>query len=236
MRGHSGSVGTTTAAAADKLFLEIAGKPVVGHTWLRFDQHPCIDALVIVVRPGMESTFSELACRLPLRKPFHLITGGTERQDSVWNGFQSLPEGTRLVAIQDGARPCTSRRTIEDTLRAASAHGAAVAAQRVTDTIKQSADGQWIQSTLDRSRLWAVQTPQCFRVEVIKAALAEARARGVVLTDDTAACELVGHRVRLVECDAPNPKVTRPADLAGIEALLCCGGLGATATPSEPHA
>jgi 2-C-methyl-D-erythritol 4-phosphate cytidylyltransferase len=95
-----------------------------------------------------------------------------------------------------------------------------VAAQAITDTIKESSDGQLIERTLDRSRLWAVQTPQTFRVELIRRALAEVRRRGLLVTDDTAACELIGQPVRLVASTEPNPKVTRPEDLPCIEDLL----------------
>ena len=98
--------------------------------------------------------------------------------------------------------------------------GAAVAAQPVTDTIKESADGRLVARTLDRSKLWAVQTPQTFRVEVIRQALSEVRRRGLSVTDDTAACELIGQPVELVVRPEPNPKVTRPEDLPYIELLL----------------
>ncbi len=90
----------------------------------------------------------------------------------------------------------------------------------MTDTIKESADGRFIQHTLDRTRLWSVQTPQTFRVEVIRRALTEVRHRGLILTDDTAACELIGQPVRLISSVAPNPKVTVPGDLPLIETLL----------------
>ena len=97
---------------------------------------------------------------------------------------------------------------------------AAVAAQPVTDTIKESEDGQTISSHPDRGRLWAVQTPQTFRVAVIRQALTTAKEKGLNLTDDTAACALIGQPVRLVHGDTPNPKVTVPADLPYIERLL----------------
>ena len=90
----------------------------------------------------------------------------------------------------------------------------------MTDTIKESDDGMLIARTLDRSRLWTVQTPQCFRVEVIRRALAVVKGKGMVVTDDTAACEQIGQAVKLVESAMPNPKVTRPGDLAYVEALL----------------
>src|ERR1043165_2510666 len=206
--------GTRMGPNLDKLFLEAAGRPVVAHTWSRFEAVPMIDELVIVTREDLKPSFQELAGRFGFRKPFRLVTGGAERQDSVSHGLAALPEGTELVAIQDAARPCTPSALIEATLHAARETGAAVAAQRVTDTIKESADGRTIAQHLDRHRLWSVQTPQTFRVEVIRRALATVRGRGLVFTDDTAACELIGQPVRLVESPSPNPKVTVPADLA----------------------
>jgi len=107
-----------------------------------------------------------------------------------------------------------------DTIEAAHETGAAVAAQAVTDTIKETADGKTILRTLDRSKLWSVQTPQTFRVEILRRALAEVRQQGLVFTDDTAACELIGQPVRLVASTTPNPKVTVPGDLLLIETLL----------------
>jgi 2-C-methyl-D-erythritol 4-phosphate cytidylyltransferase len=212
--------GTRMGPNVDKLFLEIAGKPVVVHTWQRFAGAKCIDELVLVVRDGMQSAFEDLARQFNLKRNFRLVPGGRERQDSVWNGLEAVSPGMDIVAIQDAARPCTSEALIEATIIAARETGAAVAAQAVTDTIKESGDGLLVERTLDRSRLWAVQTPQTFRLEVIRRALAEVRRRGLSVTDDTAACELIGQPVRLVTGGQPNPKVTRPEDLPFIAALL----------------
>src|SRR5882724_801351 len=204
----------------DKLFLEVAGRPVIAHTWQRFVEATEIDEIVVVVRDGMQKTFESLAVQYKLSKPFRLVAGGAERQDSVWNGLEAVKPGTEIVAIQDGARPCTSREIISATIAAAREMGAAVAAQPVTDTIKETQDGATISRTLDRSRLWAVQTPQTFRVEVIRRALLLVREKKLQVTDDTAACELIGQPVRLVAGAAPNPKVTVPADLPYIELLI----------------
>jgi 2-C-methyl-D-erythritol 4-phosphate cytidylyltransferase len=212
--------GTRMGPGSDKLFLVAAGRPIIAHTWLRFDEVPLIDEIVLVVRNGMQSAFDELATTLPLRKPYRLMAGGAERQDSVWNGLQELSSECELVAIQDGARPCTSVDVIKATIAAAREIGAAVAAQRVTDTIKESGDGKLIKRHLDRSHLWSVQTPQTFRLEVIRRALAAAREKGLLLTDDTAACELIGQPVKLVESLEPNPKVTLPSDLPYLELIL----------------
>lgn len=218
--------GTRMGSEVDKLFLDLAGRPVLAHTWKRFDDAARIGEIVLVVREGMAARCEDLAKHCGFRKPFRLITGGAERQDSVWNGLAALSAATEVVAIQDAARPCTTESLINATLEAARATGAAVAAQRVTDTIKESDDGVTIAAHPERSRLWAVQTPQTFRAEVIRRALAVVRARGLRITDDTAACDLIGQPVRLVESESPNPKITAPGDIAFLEWHLrhlgCC--------------
>jgi 2-C-methyl-D-erythritol 4-phosphate cytidylyltransferase len=212
--------GTRMGPNVDKLFLELNGCPVVAHTWRRFDESRDISEIIMVVRDGMQDTFSDLARKQGFNKKYKLVPGGKERQDSVWNGLEALSPDARIVAIQDAARPCTSAALIHVTIEAARETGAAVAAQPVIDTIKESSDGKLIQRTVDRSRLWAVQTPQTFRVEIIRRALSEVRRRGLPVTDDTAACELIGQPVKLVHIQQPNPKITRPEDLAYIELLL----------------
>lgn len=212
--------GTRMGPSIDKLFLEVAGQPVIAHTWAAFEAAPAIDDIILVVRAGLEDAFREIGRRLGASKPFRFATGGVERQDSVSNGLEVLNQEAEVVAIHDGARPCPSQDLLAATLQAARDFGAAVAAQRVTDTIKESADGLTISRTVDRSRLWSVQTPQAFRVAVIRRAIAAAAGQGLKLTDDTAACELIQQPVRLVESRHPNPKVTVPADLPFIESLL----------------
>jgi len=204
----------------DKLFLVLAGRPVVVHTWERFDSVDAVDEIILVVREGMQSQFEGFHAQFKFRKPFRLVAGGRERQDSVWNGLQALNGKTEIVAIQDGARPATPAEVIRGTIGAAREMGAAVAAQRVTDTIKESTDGQTISAHLRRDLLWAVQTPQTFRVDVIRRALEAVRSRGLSVTDDTAACELIDQPVRLIESTLPNPKVTVPGDIPYIQQLI----------------
>src|SRR5580765_5167072 len=131
--------GTRMGPDVDKLFLELNGRPVVAHTWGRFDRAKSIDQIVVVVRQGMQSAFGEMAQMYCFKKPFRVVVGGAERQDSVWNGLEALSADCEVVAIQDGARPCTSEELIAATIAAAREVGAAVAAQSVNDTIKQSA-------------------------------------------------------------------------------------------------
>jgi 2-C-methyl-D-erythritol 4-phosphate cytidylyltransferase len=204
----------------DKLFLEVVGRPVIAHTWKRFNDSACIDEVIVVVRDTMQPVFAALAERFRFKKPYRIVAGGKERQDSVWNGLEALDHAAEIVSIQDGARPCTTEKLISDAIHAAREAGAAVAAQRVIDTIKETDGGAWITRTVDRSRLWAVQTPQCFRVEIIRRALSVVREKGLVVTDDTTACEQIGQAVKLVESLVPNPKVTQPGDLEYVEVLL----------------
>lgn len=204
----------------DKLFLPVAGRPLLAHAWARFDRAPFIGEIILVVRDGMQSACAELAAKFQFTKPFHLVAGGRERQDSVWNGLAALSPAAEIVAIQDAARPCTSLALIEATIQAAREMGAAVAAQPVSDTIKASDDGSYVARHLERSTLWAVQTPQTFRVEIIRRALQAVREGGVQVTDDTAACELIGQPVKLVNVPGPNPKVTVQADVRYVEMLL----------------
>ena len=214
------AAGRGSRMGRDKLFLEVAGKPVIAHTWGRFDESKSIGEVVVVVRAGMEKKFLAVAKKFQFRKKFKIVVGGAERQDSVWNGLQAVPSGTEIVLIHDAARPCVNSELIAATVKRAEETGAAVAAHPITDTIKESPDGRLVQRTLDRSKLWAMETPQTFRLDVIRRAIAQARAKKIVFTDDTAACELIGQPVRLVSSIAPNPKVTMPGDLPLIEALL----------------
>ena len=212
--------GTRMGANVDKLWLEVAGRPVVAHTWKQFNDADCVDEIILVVRDGMQPDFIELAKKFNFQKPFQLVVGGAERQDSVWNGLAAVSPKTEIVAIQDAARPCTSAGLIAATIAAARETGAAVAAQPVTDTIKETVDGKIISRTVDRAKLWSVQTPQTFRLDVIRRAISTARENKLILTDDTAACELIAQPVQLVKASSPNPKVTVPADLPFIESLL----------------
>jgi len=205
---------------SDKLWLELDGLPVVGYTWGHLDQAASVDQVVLVVRNESRSAFVALGERLGVKKPYMFVQGGDERQDSVWAGLQSCPGDTQWVTIQDAARPCTSSALIDACFQAAERHGAVVAAHRVTDTLKRVDHGDRIEETVNREGLWAVQTPQVFSMELILKALTRVRSEGLVLTDDTAACEYAGIPVWVVESDQPNPKVTYPSDLPFVSWLL----------------
>ena len=204
----------------DKMFLDIAGLPLVGHTWRRFDLFTEADEIILVTRDDARPLLEDLAKRIDAQKPWQLVVGGAERQDSVWNGVNATAPESEIIAIQDGARPCTPLAAIQLAVVTAREMGAAVLARRLADTLKRGDGEGKIVGTVDRENLWAVQTPQVFRREIILAALAKVRDEGLSITDDTAACEALGQAVKLVECDQPNPKATTPADLPYIDSLL----------------
>lgn len=212
--------GTRMGPNVDKLFLQVCGKPIIAHTWDAFDSSPDIDEIVVVVRDGTQTDFKELAATYEFKKPFRFAAGGKERQNSVWNGLLSVSPDTGIVAIQDGARPCATLKIISECIAAAREVGASVAAQRVTDTLKEADESGVVTRHLDRSKLWAVQTPQVFQTDIIRRALEEILKRGLSVTDDTAACEFIGQPVKLVESTTPNPKATSQGDLAWIEMVM----------------
>src|SRR5213594_2706583 len=110
--------GARMGPGVDKLFLEVAGRPVVAHTLQRFGEVSCIDELIVVAREELLSEFGDLVKALQLRKPYRVVVGGSRRQDSVWNGLHALSPQSEIVAIQDGARPCTPAEVIAATIAA----------------------------------------------------------------------------------------------------------------------
>ncbi|OHE88991.1 MAG: 2-C-methyl-D-erythritol 4-phosphate cytidylyltransferase, partial [Verrucomicrobia bacterium RIFCSPLOWO2_12_FULL_64_8] len=156
------------------------------------------------------------------------VRGGRERGDSVANALAALPDDIGLVFIHDCARPLIDVARIRALQRAARRDGAAVLAHRVPDTIKQAPRAKSPLrrirvSTLDRSRLWAMETPQVFERHLISRAYALVRRRRLTVTDDARAIELLGRPVTFVENPRPNPKLTTPADLAYMEFLVARG-------------
>ncbi|MDB4665434.1 2-C-methyl-D-erythritol 4-phosphate cytidylyltransferase [Verrucomicrobia bacterium] len=214
------AAGKGTRMGQDKLWLELQGVPVVGHTWQLFDRLSMVDRVVLVTRDPRREDLCSLGSTLQLTKPFDLVSGGSTRQDSVWNGLEACGHGCELVAIHDAARPCTHPEHIQACFAAAAEHGAVVAAERITDTLKRVDALDRIEDTVDREGLWSVQTPQVFRFALIRKALKEVRIKGLRVTDDAAACELLGFPVKVVPGRHPNPKVTYPSDLPYIRWLL----------------
>jgi len=203
---------------SNKQFRELLGKPVLWHALAAFEQCDAVEAMVVVRRADCARQADELAGGF--RKIVAITDGGVERQNSVWNGLEKCPAATEIVAVHDGARPLVTPQLIEATIQSARAHGTGIAATKIVDTIKEADEGRVILRTVDRTKLWAVQTPQTVRYELLRRAYAAVLEQGMVVTDEAAAVERLGEAVRLVNTPFLNLKVTVPSDLAIVEALL----------------
>ncbi len=210
------AAGSSTRMGSDKLAAVFCGNTVIGHTLQALQASPDVDELVLVVRKGYEKPALEGASGCD--KLQRIVTGGSTRMESAYQGVMACDPAAEIILIHDGARPLVTEKVIRSAVEGARAYGAAVPVTPVTDTIKVGKGG-FADSTPDRETLFAAQTPQAFRAELIKAALKDALDRGLNLTDDCAAVERLGMRVRLVEGDARNRKITRPEDLRIAEAL-----------------
>ncbi|MDP2956947.1 MAG: 2-C-methyl-D-erythritol 4-phosphate cytidylyltransferase [Longimicrobiales bacterium] len=199
----------------DKIFTPLLGVPLILHPLRVFNDSPLVDEIALVVAPARVEEARRLVSERGLSKVRAVRGGGTRRQDSVRVGLEALSR-CDWVLVHDGARCCVSPSLIEAGLEAARESGAAIAAVPVVDTVKVVADQQ-VQSTLDRNSLWAVQTPQVFRTELL---LDAHRRCPELVTDDAAMVERLGVPVRVFMGAYDNLKVTTPEDLLLAEAIL----------------
>jgi 2-C-methyl-D-erythritol 4-phosphate cytidylyltransferase/2-C-methyl-D-erythritol 2,4-cyclodiphosphate synthase len=221
LAGGSGS--RMGQASSDKILLKIGSKTVFAHTLHAFVRSRCIDGVVIVARDNRQRRFLAEEVRLAAVKlPVLYTIGGKERQDSVLNGLSLLPDETAYVYIHDCARPAIAPEAIRSLRTAVTAHECPVSlAHRVTDTIRQFTSTPLekpVKGTLlERSSLWAMETPQVFPRPLIEKAHIQLK---VPVTDDIAATEKLGLPTLLLDTGLPNPKLTRPADLHRLEIIL----------------
>ena len=201
----------------DKVMANLGGEPMIVRTVRAFQTCDAIASIVIVTREDLIRPISGL-CR-DMNKVVAVVAGGSSRQESVYLGLNALPTGTKLAAVHDGARPFISWQVIDRVVRAAGTYGAAAPAIPVKDTIKVVAGGL-VKETPDRASLQAVQTPQVFDFDLLRGALKKAEADGASVTDDCSAVERTGMKVKIVEGDERNIKVTTPMDLKIAELLL----------------
>lgn len=225
--------GRRMAMGRPKALLDVGGVPLLRRTLDRF--LPVRDlAEAVIVSPAGAVTEIQAAL-VGLEWPgcqVGVVTGGATRQESVRRGLEALAGHHDLVCVHDAARPLISRATIRAVLTAAAADGAASAARRATDTVREEV-GEGVTRTLDRTKIWLVETPQAFTYEILARAHEQAVATGREATDDAALVEAcLGITVRLVETEGPNFKVTRPEDLRLIRQVL---GAPSLTTTSEPE-
>ena len=203
-----------------KQFRSLAGRPVLAHTLDAFESAESVDCVAIVARAEeIDRCRDEVVDRFGFEKVFAVVEGGKERQDSVAEGLKEASDNAEVIVIHDGVRPLIRSAQIDAVVAVGSRDGAAVLAVLVSSTIKGVEDG-WVQETLDRSRLWSVQTPQAFRADVIRKAHEEARRDGFLGTDDAALVERIGEPVRVVEGRWDNLKLTTQEDFEMAEQIV----------------
>lgn len=212
--------GSRMQSAIPKQYLPLAGKPVLDHTLVVLLSAPGLAGLVVAINAD-DPHFGHLSVAADQR--VLAVTGGAERADSVMAGLAALSQKARSqdwVLVHDAARPCLSADLLADFVRAmAATDTGGILAVPVADTLKR-VQGQQITVTVDRSALWAAQTPQMFRYGALKQALTDALAAGLPVTDEASAMERAGHTPRVYEGAPTNLKITRPQDLALAELIL----------------
>jgi len=213
----AGGRGERFGAGRPKQLLTLGGVTILQRSVDALLGHPRVHDLVVALPPELAAAPPAYLYRHD--KPVVVVEGGARRQDSVARAFARVPAAAEIVVIHDAARPLVSADLIDRTVTAAATDGAAVAALRATDTVKRGdADGRVIE-TLPREHVYLAQTPQAFRVGVLRDALAIAGDA----TDEATLAERAGHRVRLVEGEPGNVKITTPADLSAAERTVAAG-------------
>lgn len=201
-----------------KQFLTVGGKPVLAHTLLAFEKAKQIDEIVVVAKANAIEAVWLLAEQYGITKLTQVTSGGSTRALSVQRGFRKIDPKTKFVAIHDGARCLITPDQIGKVCRMAYRHRAATAATAVTDTVKQATRHGFIDKTLNRDRIFLVQTPQVFHADLYRAALANVKEED--LTDDNQLMEKINHVVKLVDFGKDNIKITTPDDVPRAEFIL----------------
>ncbi|AFC33674.1 2-C-methyl-D-erythritol 4-phosphate cytidylyltransferase [Paenibacillus mucilaginosus 3016] len=212
--------GSRMGTKESKQYLLLDGKPIIVHTLERFEKMSAVEEIVLVTGREDVQRCRDYANQYGLTKCKHIIPGGKERQDSVYQGLLALGRSTEWVMVHDGVRPFAHPDHVLACLQRVQEMGAAVLAVPVKDTIKVVGSNGTIQSTPDRSSLWAIQTPQAFRFALLLDAHEKARQEGFMGTDDAMLVEWLGHPVDVVPSDYYNIKITTPEDLPWAEWIL----------------
>lgn len=203
----------------NKLLHNLDGIPVLVRTLKVFQESSLIDEIILVTREHEIDEITALCQKYALEKVVKVVAGGTTRTESVLNGVHAANKKADLIAIHDAARPFLTQRVLAECISAAKTYHAAAPAVPMKDTIKK-VNGNLVETTLDRSSLAAIQTPQIFTRELITAALFDATEKEIPLTDDCSAVERLGMSVFLTEGDYYNIKITTKEDLVFAKAIL----------------
>ena len=217
----AGGVGRRLGSRTPKQFLRLGTRTILALTVEHFTRHPAVST-VVVAAPATHLTRTRRAVAGIRRSAcVQVVTGGAERQESVWLGMQAVPDDAAVIIVHDAVRPFITRALVDRVVAAARSGGGAICALPIAETVKRVRDAV-VEATVDRSALWAVQTPQAFRAELLREAHEKARRDGFLGTDESMLVERLGHPVAVVPGLAANVKITTPADL--VRAKRAAGG------------
>ncbi|MFT5170056.1 MAG: 2-C-methyl-D-erythritol 4-phosphate cytidylyltransferase [Lysobacterales bacterium] len=209
-------IGARLKTDVSKPFVEIAGQPLFIHTLVAFEKS-AVDSIVLVVHVNEVENVKSIVSQQDFNKKITIIVGGNTRRDSVNNGLQSIDEDTQIVVVHDAARPLIDPSIIDKSIEQCVLAKAIIVAVPAKSTMKEVQDGL-VLATLDRNRLWEVQTPQTFEKELLKEA--HAQEISIEATDDSMLVENLGVPVKILEGEYKNIKVTTVEDLEIVESFL----------------
>ena len=212
--------GSSQRMGFDKLLAQLDGRPVVAHSIAAFEQTESVTDIIVVGRAECLPDLEALVRAQGFRKVSAVIAGGTRRQDSVRHGLERVGAAAEFVAVHDAARPLVRPDLIERIFQSARTHGGAAAAAPVIDTLKRADDTRVVTGGVERENLFAVQTPQIFRRDLLIQAYAAVLAAGLEVTDEISAVERIGRKAVLVPNENQNFKITYPTDLPVAEIIL----------------
>ena len=214
-------MGRRMGKAVAKQFLPLGDKPMLAHTLLAFQRAAEIDEIIPVLsKEDMESCLRDVIEQYHITKVKTLVVGGKERQDSVMNGLKKIEKDTSVVLVHDGVRPFVTAGMIRESVEFAKKGECVVVGVPLKDTIKEVDDTGCVRHTLERNRLWAIQTPQAFPLKVLRRAYEESYKHRVFGTDDAMLVERAGGKVRVIMGSYENIKITTPEDLILAEEIL----------------
>ena len=217
------AAGSSTRMGTDKSVLTLDGIPVIIRAVQAFEKHDLVDEIIVVTKEESVPMIADLCAQYALKKVRRVMAGGATRAESSLIGVTAVDKKAEYIAIHDGARPLITQKVITDALYAARDYHAAVPVIPSTDTLRMVENG-FIGGDVDRDSVIRIQTPQIFDADLIKGALTYAVDKNVTVTDDSSAVRLTGFKIKTVEGDVNNIKLTTPEDIPVAEAILKEGG------------
>ena len=211
---------STRMGGENKMLMHLGGMPVLMRTLLAVDRAERVDEIIVATREELLLEVADICANAGISKPVKVIKGGETRVESVLAAAMECEAKTELIAVHDGARPLIRPEEIDALIEMGAKTYAVAPAIPVNDTIKVADERGLVKSTPERKTLFAVQTPQVFQADILKAALQAAMDSGETVTDDCSAVERIGKEVYLTDGDRENIKITTPVDLTLAEAIL----------------